>query len=116
MSGQTKRPTSCHVAGGRRIHHLQSKHSISTVEVSNRDSRDDANTIELFTISSCPHSAAAREDLEWRGVDFVEYDVEADSIALERMLKLTGGARTVPVIAEEGKPVQIGWMGHGCPV
>jgi hypothetical protein len=32
------------------------------------------------------------------------------------MLVLTGGTRTVPVISEEGKSVQIGWMGRGCAV
>lgn len=69
---------------------------------------------ELYTTSGCPHSEAAREDLEWRGVAFVEYDVERDREALERMLELTGGNRTVPVIAEEGKPVQVGWQGQGC--
>ena len=72
--------------------------------------------IELYTTAGCPHSEAAREDLEWRGVHFVEYDVEKDSQALQRMLELTGGNRTVPVISEEGKPVQIGWMGRGCAV
>src|SRR5215216_5796157 len=61
-----------------------------------------------------PYSASAREDLEWRGVDFVEYDVEKDREAYERMLELTGGNRTVPVIVEEDKPVRIGWMGQGC--
>jgi glutaredoxin 3 len=72
--------------------------------------------IELYTTSGCPYSEAAREDLDWRGVDFVEYDVEKDQQARERMLELTGGTRTVPVISEEGKPVQIGWMGRGCAV
>ncbi|MDQ2743782.1 MAG: glutathione S-transferase N-terminal domain-containing protein [Chloroflexota bacterium] len=72
--------------------------------------------IELYTAPGCPHCASAREDLEWRGVGFVEYDVEADQVARERMLELTGGVRTVPVIVEEGKAVQIGWMGRGCPV
>ncbi len=72
--------------------------------------------VELYTTSGCPHSAAAREDLEWRGVEFVEYDVERDAAARARMLQLTGGARTVPVIVEEGKPAQVGWMGRGCPV
>lgn len=70
--------------------------------------------VELYTTAGCPYSAAAREDLKWRGVDFVEYDVEQDREAYERMLKLTGGNRTVPVMVEEGKPVQIGWMGQGC--
>ena len=72
--------------------------------------------VELYMTAHCPHCAAAREDLEWRGIDFVEYDVEQDASALERMLQLTGSVRTVPVIVEEGKPVQIGWMGRGCMV
>ena len=72
--------------------------------------------IELYTAPGCEHSAAAREDLEWRGVDFVEFDVEKDPHARDRMLQLTGGSRTVPVIVEEGKPIQIGWMGRGCVV
>jgi glutaredoxin 3 len=72
--------------------------------------------IELYTTESCPYSEAAREDLEWRGIDFVEYDVEKDREARGRMLELTGGNKTVPVIFEEGKPVQVGWMGRGCTV
>ena len=74
------------------------------------------SSVELYTAAGCEHSAAAREDLEWRGVDFVEYDVENDREAYERMLGITGGNRTVPVIVEEGKPVQVGWMGRGCIV
>ncbi len=72
--------------------------------------------IELYTASGCPYSEAAREDLEWRGVEFVEFDVERDRAAYERMLELTDGKRTVPVIVEEGKPVQVGWMGRGCSI
>ena len=72
--------------------------------------------VELYATTSCPYCAAAREDLEWRGVDFVEHDVEEDQKARERMLELTGGTRTVPVIAEPGRPVQVGWQGRGCMV
>ena len=72
--------------------------------------------VELYAAAGCEYSAAAREDLEWRGIDFVEYDVEKDREAYERMLSITGGNRTVPVIVEVGKPVQIGWMGRGCIV
>lgn len=71
--------------------------------------------VELYTAAHCPFSAEAREELEWRGVEFVVYDVEQDTAARERMLTLTGGVRTVPVIVEEGRPVQIGWRGQGCP-
>ena len=72
--------------------------------------------IELYTTAGCPYSEAAREDLKWRGVEFVEYDVERDPEARERMLGITGGNRTVPVIVENGKPAQSGWMGRGCTV
>ncbi len=72
--------------------------------------------IELYTSAGCPYSAAAREDLEWRGLAFVEYDVEHDREAYRRMLQLTGGSAVAPVIVEEGKPVTIGWMGQGCMV
>jgi glutaredoxin 3 len=72
--------------------------------------------IELYVTSGCPYSAEAREELEWRGREFVEYDVERDLEARDRMLQLSGGVRTVPVIVEEGKPVQVGWMGRGCPI
>jgi glutaredoxin 3 len=75
-----------------------------------------AKPVELYTAAGCPYSAAAREDLEWRGVDFVEYDVEQDREAYERMLDLTGGNRTVPVIVEASEPIRIGWMGQGCYV
>lgn len=71
-------------------------------------------TVELYSTSTCEHCAAAREDLEWRGVEFVEYDVEHDAEARARMLELTGGGCTVPVIVEQGKTVVIGWMGRGC--
>jgi glutaredoxin 3 len=72
--------------------------------------------VELYTAPGCPYSAAAREELEWRGVEFVEYDVEEDEEARRRMLEITGGSRTVPVIVEEGKPPQIGWQGRGCSI
>lgn len=72
--------------------------------------------VELYTTYGCPHSEAAREDLEWRGVGFVEYDVEQDLEARERMLEITGGKRMVPVIVEEGKLSQVGWQGMGCSV
>ena len=29
---------------------------------------------------------------------------------------LTGGQRTVPVLVEDGKVIQIGWQGRGCIV
>jgi len=72
--------------------------------------------VELYTAPGCEFSAAAREDLEWRGVEFVEYDVDQDPEARARLRLLSGGTYTVPVIVEEGKPIVVGWMGRGCSV
>jgi glutaredoxin 3 len=57
-----------------------------------------------------------REWLEWKGHDYREYDVEADSEARARMIAISGGQRMVPMLAEDGKVVQIGWQGRGCVV
>lgn len=72
--------------------------------------------LELFGTRGCQFTAELREDLQWRGLEFAEYDVEADAGALRRMLELSGGQRTVPVLAEDGKLKQIGWQGRGCVV
>jgi glutaredoxin len=71
---------------------------------------------ELYGTASCPYTQELREWLEWKGRDFEEYDVEADSEALRRMHDATGGQRTVPVLIEDGKVVQVGWQGRGCVV
>jgi len=57
-----------------------------------------------------------REWLELRGADFVEYDVEADRVARERLRAVAGPQRTVPVLVEDGAVVQVGWQGRGCTV
>jgi glutaredoxin len=57
-----------------------------------------------------------RESLEWKGTEFVEYDVESDNAAFDRMRALSGGRRTVPMLVEDGKVVEVGWQGRGCVV
>lgn len=71
---------------------------------------------ELFGSSSCPFTQELRDWLDFTGRDFIEYDVEANADALKRMQALTGGQRTVPVLVEDGRVVQIGWQGRGCAV
>lgn len=71
---------------------------------------------ELFGTPGCPYTAEMREWLEWKRCEFVEHDVEADSAARERWLALVGVQRTVPILVEEGKVVQIGWKGRGCVI
>ena len=72
--------------------------------------------LELFGTPACPYTAEMREWLEWRRVEFVEYDVDADPEARERMRILSGGQRTVPVLVEDGKVTRVGWQGRGCVV
>lgn len=71
---------------------------------------------ELFGTRSCPYTREMREWLEWKDYDYIEYDVEADPRARERMIAISGGQRIVPVLAENDSAVQIGWQGRGCVV
>jgi glutaredoxin 3 len=57
-----------------------------------------------------------REWLEWLGHDFVEYDVDTDVTARKRLRELAGGQRSVPVLIEDNKVIQIGWQGRSCMV
>jgi glutaredoxin len=69
---------------------------------------------EIYGTASCPYTQEMREWLEWNGREFIEYDVDADSEALKRMHEATNGQRTVPVLIEDDRVVQIGWRGRGC--
>ncbi|MGA7463355.1 MAG: Uxx-star family glutaredoxin-like (seleno)protein [Candidatus Korobacteraceae bacterium] len=71
---------------------------------------------ELFGSASCQYTQEMREWLEWKRCDFVEHDVEADAVARTRLLALVNGQRTVPVLVEDGRVVQIGWHGRGCVI
>ena len=70
--------------------------------------------LELYGTAWCAYTAELREELEWRGERFVEYDVERDAAALTRMLGLCHGDRTVPVLAEGERVLQVGYNGRGC--
>jgi len=71
---------------------------------------------ELYGTPRCPYTAEMRDWLELRNCDYVEYDVESDPIALQRMKELTSGQRTVPILVRQGNVVQVGWQGRGCVV
>ena len=71
--------------------------------------------LELYGSAQCPYTRELRDWLEWTRRDFREYDVDADPEARKRMLSL-GSGRTVPVLVDDGKVVQVGWEGRGCMV
>ena len=73
--------------------------------------------LELYGTAACPYTAELREDLEYRGRDFVEFDVDHDPDALRRMIALAGGgAAAVPVLVEDGRLLQVGYNGRSCYV
>ena len=72
--------------------------------------------LELFGTARCPYTQEMREWLEWLGHDFVEYDVDADVAARQRFSQLVAGTRSVPVLIEDNKVVQVGWQGRSCMV
>jgi len=71
---------------------------------------------ELYGAARCPYTHEMREWLEWQGCEFVEYDVEADGAARRRMSELVAGQRSVPLLVEDGKVVQVGWQGRSCMI
>lgn len=70
--------------------------------------------LELYGTASCPYTQELREWLEWTRREFLEYDIEANPEARKRMHTFDSSLRTVPVLVEDGKVIQIGWRGHGC--
>lgn len=72
--------------------------------------------LELYGTARCPHTQEMREWLEWQRRDFVEYDVDANAAARHRLCDLAKGQRSVPVLVEDDKVVQIGWQGRTCMI
>ena len=73
-------------------------------------------TLELYGSSQCPYTRELRDWLEWTRKDFVEYDVDADPEANARMRSINNGGRSVPLLIEDGKVIQVGWQGRSCVV
>lgn len=55
--------------------------------------------VRVYSTPGCPFCKMTKEFLSQKGVEFTDYDVTKDRDALQEMRKITGGARSVPVIA-----------------
>jgi len=65
----------------------------------------------IFTKPGCPYCAAAKEDLQRRGIRYVERNAKEDPEALRQMLELNGGQRLVPTLIQ-GDQISVGFNGH----
>ena len=61
----------------------------------------------IYTKPGCPYCASAKQDLEARGIDYLEIDVYTSPGAREDLAELTGGMNVVPVVIEEDGTVRI---------
>ena len=59
--------------------------------------------VEIYSSPWCGYCARAKSLLSKKGVDFVDYDVDADSALREVMAERAGGRHTVPQIFIDGK-------------
>jgi glutaredoxin 3 len=64
-------------------------------------------TTTIYTKPGCPYCAAAKQDLEARGIEYDEIDVYLKPGAREELAELTGGMNVVPVVIEENGDVRI---------
>lgn len=72
--------------------------------------------LELFGTASCPYTGELREWLEWKGSEFIEYNVEADADARRRMHQIVKPPFSIPLLVEDGRVIQVGWQGRSCVV
>nr|WP_283755407.1 glutaredoxin 3 [Roseofilum acuticapitatum] len=57
--------------------------------------------VEIYTWRTCPFCLRAKALLESKGVDYIEYGIDGDEDARDKMVERTGGPRSVPQIFVE---------------
>lgn len=55
--------------------------------------------VRIYSTPSCHYCQQAKEFLTEKGIEFDTIDVSTDKEAFSEMRKISGGARSVPVIA-----------------
>lgn len=66
--------------------------------------------VTIYTKTGCPYCAAARKHYRDEGIAFTEINVTENPEMKQKVLEITGGRRTVPVIVENGA-VTVGFGG-----
>jgi glutaredoxin 3 len=62
-------------------------------------------TVKIFTTPGCHYCIQAKEYFTEKGIAFEAFDVLSDPEAMQEMKRLTGGARSVPVIAIQSEVI-----------
>ena len=57
-----------------------------------------AAKVEIYTWRTCPFCIRAKSLLARKGVDFVEYSIDGDEAAREKMAQRANGRRSLPQI------------------
>jgi glutaredoxin 3 len=76
----------------------------------NTNQADNGAMVVIFGKPGCPYTQNAVDRYRELGVDYEYFDVKKDRVALERMLRFSGGRRCVPVIVDDGD-VTVGFGG-----
>lgn len=61
--------------------------------------------VRIYTTSGCNFCHQAMDYLKEKGVEFESFDVGADKDAYQEMRKISGGLRSVPILAIEDKVI-----------
>lgn len=54
--------------------------------------------VEIYSSNTCPYCVRAKQLLDSKSVEYVEYNISNDDEARDKMMERTGGARSVPQI------------------
>ena len=67
--------------------------------------------VVIYGKDDCPYTQAARDDYAGRHIAFDYIDVKKNAVDMDRMLVVSNGRRSVPVIVEEDGTVTLGFGG-----
>lgn len=66
--------------------------------------------VTIYTKPGCPYCAAAKKYYSEQGIEFEEINVMESPNTQQKVIKLAGGSKIVPVIVDHGE-VRLGFGG-----
>jgi glutaredoxin len=66
--------------------------------------------VVIYTKPGCPYCAAARQDLQERGIPYEEISTKDNPKAVEEVMRLSDGKGIVPILVS-GEEVKVGFGG-----